>query len=106
MLDYAVPIFKTDLVTSACIFWCILHVSVIIDTLCVPVAEKASVYTYPAALLPILNPLMKVLAYLFPDEGIRSVRPPQTCNAFFKHDLHSFVSDNLQYAHPWQDRDP
>lgn len=36
-------------------------------------AEKASIYTYPGAVLPILNPLMKVLAYLFPDEGIKKV---------------------------------
>ncbi|CAL5219444.1 g1276 [Coccomyxa viridis] len=35
-------------------------------------SEKSSIYTYPAAVLPILNPLMKALAYLFPDKGIRS----------------------------------
>lgn len=36
-------------------------------------AEKASIYTYPASVLPILNPLMKALAYMFPDKGIRQV---------------------------------
>lgn len=34
-------------------------------------SEKASIYTYPGAVLPILNPLMKVLAHFFPDDGIK-----------------------------------
>ena len=44
------------------------------DDVCAHAAEKSSIYTYPAAVLPILNPLMKALAYLFPDKGIRQVR--------------------------------
>jgi hypothetical protein len=36
-------------------------------------AEKASIYTYPGAVLPVLNPLMRVLAYYFPDKGIKAV---------------------------------
>ena len=43
------------------------------DDVCAHAAEKSSIYTYPAAVLPILNPLMKALAYLFPDKGIRQV---------------------------------
>ena len=46
------------------------------DDGCAHAAEKSSIYTYPAALLPILNPLMKALAYLFPDKGIRQVSTP------------------------------
>ena len=46
--------------------------------ICARAAEKSSIYTYPAAVLPILNPLMKALAYLFPDKGIRSVSPPDS----------------------------
>ncbi|KAK9909316.1 hypothetical protein WJX75_000424 [Coccomyxa subellipsoidea] len=34
-------------------------------------SEKASIYTYPGAVLPILNPLMRLLAYYFPDDGIK-----------------------------------
>ena len=37
-------------------------------------AEKASIYTWPGAILPVLTPLMRVLAYLFPDKGITNVR--------------------------------
>ena len=36
-------------------------------------AEKSSIYTYPGAILPILNPLMKALAHFFPDKGITQV---------------------------------
>ncbi len=36
-------------------------------------AEKSSIYTYPGAILPVLNPLMKALAHLFPDKGITQV---------------------------------
>jgi hypothetical protein len=43
------------------------------DDVCTHAAEKSSIYTYPAAVLPILNPLMKALAYLLPDKGIRQV---------------------------------
>jgi hypothetical protein len=46
------------------------------DTVCAHAAEKSSIYTYPAAVLPILNPLMKALAYLFPDKGVRQVTTP------------------------------
>lgn len=42
-------------------------------------AEKASIYTYPGAVLPILNPLMKVLAHFFPDDGIIKVRALAGC---------------------------
>ena len=40
---------------------------------CCVAAEKASIYTYPGAVLPVLNPLMRVLAYYFPDDGIKRV---------------------------------
>ena len=46
--------------------------------LCACAAEKASIYTYPAAILPVLNPLMKALAYMFPDKGIRTVSSPES----------------------------
>ena len=40
-----------------------------------PAAEKASIYSYPSAILPVLTPLMKVLAHYFPDKGITTVSP-------------------------------
>ena len=36
-------------------------------------AEKSSIYSYPGAILPVLTPLMKALAHLFPDKGITQV---------------------------------
>jgi hypothetical protein len=50
--------------------------------LCVA-AEKASIYTYPGAVLPILNPLMRLLAYYFPDDGIKRVSRKKLM--FWKH---------------------
>ena len=47
-------------------------------SVCASAAEKASIYTYPAAILPVLNPLMKALAYMFPDKGICTVSSPES----------------------------
>ena len=39
-------------------------------------AVKASIYTQPGAIMPFLDPLMRVLARHFPDAGLKTVSLP------------------------------
>ena len=39
-------------------------------------AVKASIYTQPGAIMPFLDPLMRVLARHFPDAGLKTVSFP------------------------------